>query len=603
LDEYRVVWQFTADDQATLAAQFAELGWQLAGHDLLTAADPVAQVHGILAACPDGWLLVFDNAASHAALRGVLPPAGHGHVMVTSQNPHWPAGQAVEVPMLDVGVAADFLESRTSAADTSATRDLAKELGGLPLALEQAAAYMQATGLSVASYLELFRERRLELLARGDLAGYDKRVTTAWALAFDQLQTAPQAAGLLRLLACCTSAAIPLGLLLQPRPELAAAFSPRVGPLLVPLLDRLAASDALAALRRYSLVSAPVDGTVLVHRLVQAVTLAQLPPEEKAAWRRAAAALIEAALPDGPELPANWPAYAALTPHARATLAAGSKGMAHVAGYLGAIGDRAAALALWQQVLEARQKDLGPEHPETLNARGEVAGWTGAEGNTAAALDLLAALLPVRERVLGADHPETLNARASLAYFTGQAGDAAGARDQLAALLPIMERVLGADHPATLDTRASLALSTRDAGNPAAARDQLAALLPARERVSGADHPATLAARALLALFTGEAGDPAGARDRYAALLPVAERVLGAEYRAVLTSRGYLAHFTGEAGDPAAARDQYAALLLVHEQVSGADHPATLRARANVAYWTERAARSQEHGKTASPAE
>jgi hypothetical protein len=147
---------------------------------------------------------------------------------------------------------------RERPADSGAVRDLAWQLGCLPLALEQAAAYMQATVLSVASYLELFRERRLELPSRGDPAGYEKQVTTTWALAFDQLQTAPQAAaGLLRLLACCAPEAIPLGLLLRPRPELTATFGPQVGPLLVPLLgDPLAAADALAALRRYSLVSA-----------------------------------------------------------------------------------------------------------------------------------------------------------------------------------------------------------------------------------------------------------------------------------------------------------------------------------------------------------
>ena len=85
-----------------------------------------------------------------------------------------------------------------------AARELAGELGGLPLALEQAVAYMQAAGRSIAAYLALFRQRRADLLARGEIAGYDKQVTTTLALAFDQLQhTSVQAIGLLRLLACC----------------------------------------------------------------------------------------------------------------------------------------------------------------------------------------------------------------------------------------------------------------------------------------------------------------------------------------------------------------------------------------------------------------
>ena len=55
--------------------------------------------------------------------------------------------------MLDPDVAAGFLVSRTGDPDRQAAADLAGELGGLPLALEQAAAYMQATGDTLAGYL------------------------------------------------------------------------------------------------------------------------------------------------------------------------------------------------------------------------------------------------------------------------------------------------------------------------------------------------------------------------------------------------------------------------------------------------------------------
>ena len=89
--------------------------------------------------------------------------------------------------------------------------ELAGELGGLPLALEQAAAYVQASADSLAGYLASFRQRRADLLARGEPAGYIGTVATAWAVAFaDVAQSAPGAAGLLRLLAFCAPEAIPL---------------------------------------------------------------------------------------------------------------------------------------------------------------------------------------------------------------------------------------------------------------------------------------------------------------------------------------------------------------------------------------------------------
>ncbi len=219
---------------------------------------------------------------------------------------------------------------------------------------------MQASGRSIAGYLDLFRARRAELLERGDPAGYDKRVTTTWALAFTKLGQAGPVAGLLRLAACCTAEDIPLGLLL--RPGLAAGdFDARVAPLLVPLLDdELARDEAIAGLRRFSLISAPRGGLVSVHRLVQAITLDQLPPGEAGAWRQAAAAVIEAALPGDPYDPGSWPVFAALLPHAQAALDPASYGMYEVARYLGASGSYAAALAIQRQVLHAREETREP---------------------------------------------------------------------------------------------------------------------------------------------------------------------------------------------------------------------------------------------------
>jgi hypothetical protein len=591
LAETGLVWQFAAGDPTALAAGFGELAAQLGARDLRDTGDPVAQVHGVLAVRPGGWLLIFDNAPDAASVAALLPPAGHGRVLITSQYPHWPGGRAVEVPVLNQDAAAAFLLTRTGTGDQGAGRDLAGELGGLPLALEQAAAYLQAAGCGMAGYLDLFRERRADLLGRGEPAGYARQVATTWGLAFDQLkQDDPLAAGLLRLLACCAPDVVPLHLLLSPRPGLAGSLPAEVAPMLAPLLeDSLAADDAIAALRRYALISPPAGGSVSVHRLVQAVTLSQLPGEQATAWRQAARSLIEAALPADPRLLGTWPDYAALLPHARAALTADSAAMAQIASYLGHSGNHVAARTLQQQILNARERALGAEHADTLAARANLAYWTGEAGDPVAARDQFAALLPVRERVCGDEHPDTLAVRSNLAYWTGEAGDPVAARDQFAALLPVRERVLGAQHPGTLAVRANLAYWTGRAGDRAAARDQTATLLPVIEQVLGAGQPGTPAGRAHLAHSAGEAGDPVAARDQYAALLPVITRVLGADHPDTLTARANLAYLTGQAGDLATARDQYAALLPVIARALGAEHPGTLTARANLARWTGQA--------------
>ncbi len=424
LAEVGLAWRFRAEDTAVLEDEFGKLAAQLGVHELLDAPDPVDSVHSVLARYPAEWMLIFDNATDRKAVERFLPPAGRGRVLVTSRSALWPADQALEVPVLDAEVAADYLVRLTDDADRHSALELAGELGGLPLALEQAAAYIQATASSLARYLVLLRQRRPDLLARGEPDGSGETVATTWSLAFIQLErSAPSAVGLLRLLASYASEAIPARLLLQPRPGLADDLTGEVAAVLMPLLENeLEVDAAVRALRRYSLLTPAGDGSVSVHRLVQAVTADQMPADLADQWRQAAAAVIEAALPADPESPDTWDAFAELLPHAQAALANDSGSTWKIISYLGNSGNYRAARDLQQRLLQAQVRVSGPEHPDTLAARSELAYWTGQAGDAAGARDQVAALLPVRERVSGPEHPDTLADRANLARFTGDAG-------------------------------------------------------------------------------------------------------------------------------------------------------------------------------------
>jgi Tetratricopeptide repeat len=586
--EVAVAWQLAAADPIVLAAGFGELAAQLEAGDLADDCDSVAVVHRVLAELSSDWLLIFDDAPDWASVQAFLPPAGSGQVLITSQNHAWPSGQGIDVPVLDLQAAAGLLANRTGEPDRQSAQELAAELQGLPLALEQAASCQRATGDSVASYLASFRPQRAHLLVCGEPTWYRGVAATTWELAFTRLeQSAPSAAGLLRLLAFCAPGDIPLHLLLQPRPGMAKDLPRPVVKVLKRLLeDQRAAGEAEAALRRYSLIGLGAGEAVTVHPLVQTVTADQMPVDLADAWRQAAAAVIEAAIPQVPDRPDTWLEFAALVSHARLALPADSDAMARIADYLGFSGSYVAARDLWREVAKTRIHALGPDHPDALHSRASVAEWTGRCGDAAGARNQYTALLPVREEVHGSDHPDTLTEHANRAYWTGKAGDPAGARDQYAALLPIRERLDGPEHPDTLDTRAELARWTGEAGDPARARDQYAGLLSLRERLDGPDNRHTLDTRSELARWTGEAGDAAGARDQYATVLPIRERIYGPDHPGTRADRVGLANWAAAASDPAQARDKYEALLPIRERVYGPDHPDTLNVRSQLARWT-----------------
>jgi len=583
-----VVWQFHAEDDTGMLSQFHDLARVL---DVDDGGDPVAAVHTALAGHAERWLLILDNVTDYASMRRWIPPKGDGHVLVTTRDGHWPARQVLSVEALEVHAGATFLMDGTGSTDVASARAVSAELGGLPLALAQAAAYCQATGRTLADYRRLLRDDHVAMLARGAPAAHAAPVVATWSLAMERLEkVSPGAVTTLRIASHLAPDDIPFRLLLHPGVKLPKAGVDRCIVRQVRALcsGDVAADDAVAALCGHSLITLAGD-TFGVHRLVQAVTRNQLSPSAQAGWKKMAAAMVEAAVPIDVEKRESWAACRLLLPHAQMAAYPLGKPMWRLARFLGASGDYATARAQWDTIVEANTACRGAEHRHTLAARRNLARWTGEAGDAVAARDLFAALLPIQEQVSGPEHPDTLAARAYLARWTGHAGDAVAARDLFAALLPIHGQVLGPEHPHTLATRANLASWAGAAGDAVAARDQYAALLPIWEKVSGPEHPNTLATRANLASWTGEAGDAVAARDQNAALLPIREKVLGPEHPATLTTRANLASWIGEAGDAVAARDQYAALLPIQERVLGPEHPATLTIRGSLAYWSQQA--------------
>jgi len=158
IGDYDLVWLLHAEETTALSQQVYELAEVLSPD---RGGDPVARVHAELARRTN-WLLILDNVRDHAAARRWLPAMGSGHVLVTTRDGHWPAGQRVEIGPLTLDAAAGFLVNQTGDPDLDAATVIATELGLLPLALAQAAAYVSTTGRSLADYRRLLTGSRGE---------------------------------------------------------------------------------------------------------------------------------------------------------------------------------------------------------------------------------------------------------------------------------------------------------------------------------------------------------------------------------------------------------------------------------------------------------
>ena len=563
-----------------------------------------------LAATPCRWLIVLDDVQDPADLRGLDPPPSiSGQVVVTSRRRDAAVGRGghrvIELDVFTPDEALAFLAKSLAGTTDGSDRDklagLAEDLGWLPLALSQAAAYLADQPMfTVTTYRQMLADR-LRTLAELTppeyaLPEHQRTIAVTWSVSIDRADriedsTRPRGAGLAR-----------------PLLEVAALLDPNGIPLTTftapPLLDHLTSvsgrqvtaddvHDGLTRLHRFSLITVSPDlpaRAVAVHALVQRAVRDTLTFNR---LRILAYTTADALRSIWPTIDTTQPDLAqalrsnTTTLHTHTTPALHTPALHEVlerAGdSLGGSGQVHAAITFWHNLYDHVTSHLGPDHPACLTTRHELAYWRAQGGDAAGAVVEYESLLADRLRLLGPHHVHTLVTRHELARSRGQAGDHAGAVAEYESLLADRLRLLGPRHPHTLMTSSDLARWRGQAGDPAGAVAEFAALLPDLVRVLGPEHLHTLLARGNLAGWRGQAGDPAGAAAEFAALLPDLVRVLGPDHPGTLMARGNLARWRSRAGDRAGAAAEFAALLPDQLRVLGPDHPHTLITRSNLA--------------------
>jgi tetratricopeptide (TPR) repeat protein len=583
-EEYEVVWWIRAESSDTLRAGYAALAesLNLPGYVDNNLAASVEATRAWLDS-HGGWLMVFDNAETAEAVRPCIPQRRTGHTLITSRSRQWDrVAKAVGVNKLDGETAAKFLQERTESTDQDSARAIARDLDGLPLALEHAAGYVCANpGVSLADWLRLYRVERLRMLAPG-MPGispeHPESVVVTWSMAFERIKETPFAAEILNTIAFYAPDDIPLDLV---RPCVTSG-------------SELDLNAALAALAVHSLVERSGD-EVSVHRLVQTVMQGQMSEAERTQAVERALEIAAGACPEGDiqiDI-AIWPAYGRLLPHLKAVAenadAAGTcnETLSNVWHRIDMysqyrLADLVTSRHACERALAIQEVLHGPDHPNVaiqLNNLGNVL-W--AQGDLAGARAAFERAIHIDEATYELEHPQVAIYVNNLGNVLRDLGDLVEARAAYERAIRIGEATYGPEHPNVAIRVNNLGSVLRAQGDLAGARAAFERAIRIGEATYGPEHPQVAIYVNNLSRVLQDLGDLAGARAAFERALTIDEAAYGPDHPDVAVDVNNLGSVLQDLGDLAGARAAYERALAIFMRFLGPDHPNTKTVEGNL---------------------
>jgi tetratricopeptide (TPR) repeat protein len=583
-----VVWWVRAEEPATLTSDFTALAAALNLPEQ-TQTDPVvvvAALHRWLAG-HGRWLLIFDNVTQPEDVTPLLPPAGGGQVLVTSRWAAWGEwAKPLRLEVLSRNEAVAFVRKRTGTTDERGAAALAETLGDLPLALAEAAAYIEETQVGLEEYLQLVQERAVELFGLAQPTGAERRVATVWSLSLERVRgEAPAADELLHLCAFLAPDDIPRSL---PR-EHAALLPEELGQL---ARDLLAYNKALGVLGRYSLATV-TPAALGLHRLVQAVIRARLKDRE-GPWAQVAVELLDAAFPEDSWEVARWPTCQRLLPHLLAVTEHGER--LKVAGehteavlyrasiYLRSRGRPRQARPLAERALALTQQALEPDDPTVGDRHDELGRALREAGDYPAARHHLEQALAIHTAAYGADDSRIGDRHNELGVVLWNLGDLDGARTQLERALAIGQATLGPNHPTMATRHDNLGTVLRLLGDLDGARSQHQRTLEIGQAILGPDHTTMATAHSNFGTVLWQLGDLDGARTQLERALAIGQASVGPDHPDMASSHSNLGLVLRDLGDLDGARTQLERALAIGQATLGPNHPTMVIIRDGLDY-------------------
>jgi tetratricopeptide (TPR) repeat protein len=533
----------------------------------------------------DKWLFIFDNVEDDvkAELDRFRPAQNNGHLLITSQNTDWNR----IATLVDIGVflpeeATDFFDDFTKLPKKEKQAELAEALGYLPLALEQAAAYIcSVAGTGYAGYLKIYNRHHLEVLKEYPNAE-NKTVYTTWNVSFEKIKTNESAKQLLNLCAFFAPDNLPCDWFTE-----ASEFLPQ--PLQSDVNDELRYADVRTLLAKYSLIKIDDNRRIHMHRLLQDVVRATR-IDKPEIWANCGVQILNKLRYPNFSTAALRSKFMEIMPHIVAVIGHVASETTEIAnlyvflGYgLNELANYPEALEYYKKALAIREKVLGESHPSTATTYNNIALIYVNQGNYPEALAYFEKALAIFEKVLGKEHPSTATSYNNIASVYKNQGRYPEALAYYKKDLAICEKVLGKEHPSTATSYNNIASVYYNQGNYPKALAYFEKALAICENVLGKEHPSTATTYNNIASVYDNQGNYPKAMEYYEKALAIREKVLGKEHPDTAVTYNNIAGVYKKQGRYPEALAYYEKALTIKEKVLGKEHPSTATTYINMA--------------------
>lgn len=552
-DEYSAVLCVTADSPENLQRNLADLTGplvlDLAEHSATEEVIRVAAALRWLQSHP-GWFLILDNVDTEAAVVAVeklLTELRGGQVLITSRLARFSdVVEPLELDVLSPEAGATFLLEKTEPKgrrgrkltdnDAAHALELATELDGLALAMEQAGAYIVQLRRSFAEYLTLWRSRKAAvhewLNATIHYAGPTntplRSVAVTWQTTIDEL--GEQERKLLNLLAWFAPEPVPLSIF----SSLDAAEWDQ---------DRF--DTAISNLADFSMLTWDVEAeTVKVHRVVQEILRTR--QGDPQANLTTALDLLSNAIPAGnPDDVRTWPAWEPLRPHVAFAAIEGNRfeisvPTSYLMGELAILFSAKAlhreAETLKRAALAIDEQHFGANSTQVAVRLNNLATTLQATNRLADAEPLMRRALAIDKNSFGAEHPNVAISLNNLAQLLQATNRLAEAEPLMRRALAIDEQSYGAEHPKVAIRLNNLAQLLQATNRLAEAEPVMRRVVTIFEKSYGVDHPNVATALNNLASFLQVTNRLPEAEPLMARVVTIFEKFYGEDHPSVATA-------------------------------------------------------------------